>query len=150
MKDLVNTISDKLQENCLEGIELYAKREQFFGLCKVLKVLDSKDEKKRYEVGWLDKCKNVTSTSIISANDLIRKKLPFSQNVLKSFIRESTSQSAPWVICDKLAQKYEIPTEPPEELQDEYFICDGLLSRSMTVVCFPNVLQFFLTKMRTF
>ncbi|XXG60485.1 hypothetical protein AAC387_Pa04g2384 [Persea americana] len=129
LKDLVNSISTRLQEQLLEGAELYGRKEHSIRPCKILKVLEKGADNTCYEVGWLDKYKKVTGTSTLKAEDLIHKKPPFSRDLLKSFIRESTSQSVPWVVHDKLARKYGISTEPPEELQDKFSIRDGYLVR---------------------
>lgn len=129
LKDLVSSISTKLQEHLLEGAELYGRKEHSIQPCKILKVLENNVNNTSYEVGWLDKYKKVTGTSTVKAEDLIQKRLPFSRDLLKSFIRESTSQSVPWVVRDELARKYGISTEPPEELRDKFSILDGCLSR---------------------
>jgi len=52
-------------------------------------------------------------TSIESVESLLRKKPLITQDVLKSFIRESTSSSTPWIVHDELAWKYMISIEPP-------------------------------------
>lgn len=129
LKDLVNSIFTRLQEQLLEGAELYGRKEHSICPCKILKVLEKGADNTCYEVGWLDKYKKVTGTSTLKAEDLIHKKPPFSRDLLKSFIRESTSQSVPWVVHDKLARKYGISTEPPEELRDKFSIRDGYLVR---------------------
>ncbi|XP_010245411.1 PREDICTED: DDT domain-containing protein DDB_G0282237 [Nelumbo nucifera] len=118
LKELINTICTKLQEHLSEGLELYGRKENCIYPCKILKVLEDDIDNLRYEVGWLDKDKKLTDTSVVNADVLFRKKLPFSRGVLKSFIRESTSQSCPWVIHDKLAKKHGISIEPPQELWD--------------------------------
>ncbi|KAF8411903.1 hypothetical protein HHK36_004461 [Tetracentron sinense] len=125
LKDLINTISEKLQERLPAGIELYGRKDKCACLCKILKVLDKDDGKILYEVEWLDKDKKVMGASVVTGNVLIRKKLPFSRDVLKSFIRESTTRSAPWMIHDNLARKHGVSTEPPEELRDKILIQDG-------------------------
>ncbi|XP_043713125.1 DDT domain-containing protein DDB_G0282237-like [Telopea speciosissima] len=125
LQDLVKSICTKLQDHFIEGLELYGRKDNSVQPCQILKVLDEDLEKVHYEVGWLDKDKNVTGTSIANADDLIRKKLPFTRDVLKSFIRESTSRSFPWVVHDKLAKKHGVSTEPPEELRDKLSIQDG-------------------------
>ncbi|XP_042477159.1 DDT domain-containing protein DDB_G0282237-like isoform X2 [Macadamia integrifolia] len=122
LKDLTKSICTKLQERFIEGLELevYGRKDNCIHRCKLLRVL--KDvEKVQYEVGWLDNDKKVTGSSIVNADDLISKKLPFTRNVLKSFIRESTSRSFPWVVHDKLAKKHGISTEPPEELREKLY-----------------------------
>ncbi|XP_042505701.1 DDT domain-containing protein DDB_G0282237-like [Macadamia integrifolia] len=130
LKDLVKSICTKLQDQYIEGLELYGRKDNRVQPCKILKVLDEDLEKVHYEVGWLDNEKNVTDTSIVNADVLIGKKLPFTRNVLKSFIRESTSRNFPWVVHDKLAKKHGVSTEPPEELRDKLSIQDGSLGRN--------------------
>ncbi|KAF8376919.1 hypothetical protein HHK36_030290 [Tetracentron sinense] len=117
LRDLVNTIIAKLQEHLSVGVELYGRKDKCFCPCKILKVLDKDIGKTLYEVGWLDKDKKVMGSSVITGDELIRKKLPFSRDVLKSFIRDSTFRSAPWIIHDKLARKHGVLTELPEELR---------------------------------
>eukprot|EP00252_Welwitschia_mirabilis_P025586 TRINITY_DN8064_c0_g2_i1.p1 TRINITY_DN8064_c0_g2~~TRINITY_DN8064_c0_g2_i1.p1 ORF type:complete len:710 (+),score=191.92 TRINITY_DN8064_c0_g2_i1:161-2131(+) len=72
-----------------------------------------------YEVGWLDESKKITDNSIEKAETLVRKKPIVTQDVVRSFIRDSTWCSAPWVIKDTLAQKYGISTDIPEELKEK-------------------------------
>ncbi|XP_026662028.2 DDT domain-containing protein DDB_G0282237-like isoform X2 [Phoenix dactylifera] len=124
LKDLVNEIYIKLQERLFEGLELHGRKEQSVFACKILMILDD-GHNMQYKVGWVDKGKKVTDTSIIKAEDLIRKKPPFSRNILKAFIRESTSKSAPWVVHENLAKKHGISTEFPEELRDKLTIRNG-------------------------
>lgn len=127
LKDLVNTIAAKLQEHVLEGSELYGRKNNRIYPCKVVKVLKDSDKKTQYQVAWLDKDKKITSNAVVVGEDLIRKKLPFTREVLKSFIRESTYRSVPWVLHDKLALMHGISTDPPEELKGKVFLQDGLL-----------------------
>lgn len=116
LKELVITISAKLQERLLEGTEIYGRKNNRIYPCKIVKVIEEEVEKTQYHVAWLDKDKKVTENAVVSGEDLIKKKLPFSRDVLKSFIRESTVRSVPWVLHDKLAVKYGISTNLPEEL----------------------------------
>lgn len=127
LKDLVNMITEKLRYHLLQGEELYGKRDDSVYLCQILKVLEEGDNKIRYEVAWLDKDKKKIGTAVVNVEDLIRKKLPFTREVLKSFIRESTCRNVPWVLHDKLAQEHAISTDPPEELRGKYFFKDGQL-----------------------
>jgi len=117
LKDLVEAIYTRLHEHLFEGLELQGMKEQSVYACKVLKILEDRNTV-QCEVGWLDKDKKITETSIVRADDLIRKKPPYSRSVLKAFIRESTSQSAPWVVHQNLAKKHGITIEPPEDLVD--------------------------------
>ncbi|KAL5704141.1 hypothetical protein ACHQM5_022613 [Ranunculus cassubicifolius] len=116
--DLVNSVCKNLQERLLEGDELYGKKEQSICQCKILKVLEDAN-KTLYEVGWIDKDKNVIDSSVLKAEDLIKKKLPFTRDILKSFIRESTYRSLPWIVHEKLANQYGISTAIPEELREK-------------------------------
>ncbi|KAI3887929.1 hypothetical protein MKX03_013164 [Papaver bracteatum] len=119
LRDLLVTLSRKLQERQLvEGLELHVRKKDKSFPCKILKILEDSDPIS-YEVGWIGKDKKVTGSSVVNFNDLIRRKLPVSREVLKSFIRESTSQSSPWVIHDNLAREHGISTEPPEDSNDD-------------------------------
>ncbi|XP_073003097.1 uncharacterized protein [Typha latifolia] len=117
LNELVNKIYVKLQEDLFEGSELQGRKGESFSACRILKILHNGDTT-NYKVGWIDRDKKVTETSVVKAEDLIRKRPPLSRYVLKVFIRESTSQNAPWVLHEKLAKKHDISTEPPEELKD--------------------------------
>ncbi|XP_059656268.1 uncharacterized protein LOC132303151 isoform X2 [Cornus florida] len=125
LKDLVNSIAANLQQRLLEGIELCGRRNNRVYPCKIVKVLEEEADRTRYEVAWLDEDKKITGSAVVNEEDLVRKKLPFSRDVLKSFIRESTYRSVPWVLHDKLAQKHGISTDPPEELRTKIFFQDG-------------------------
>ncbi|CAN6458455.1 unnamed protein product [Victoria cruziana] len=121
LKDLINTVSTKLLERFLEGEEVYYRKEDSVVPCKIMKVLEKtkNDGDMRYEVGWLDKHKKVSDTSTEGADKLLRKKPPFSRQMLKTFIRESTMQSSPWVVHETLAEKYGLSTEMPHELREK-------------------------------
>ncbi|GLT53206.1 hypothetical protein SLA2020_264930 [Shorea laevis] len=125
LKDLADAIAEKLQKRLFVGAELCGRKDNGVFLCKISKVLEEAPDKIQYEVAWLDKNKKVTEKSLLNREDLIHKKLPFSRNVLKSFIRESTYRSAPWVLHDKLARNYGISTDPPGELEGKVFFKDG-------------------------
>jgi len=119
-----------------EGLELHGMKEQSVYACKVLKILEDRNTV-QCEVGWLDKDKNVTETSIVKADDLIRKKPPYSRSVLKSFIRESTSQSAPWVVHQNLAKRHGISIEPPEDLADRSKMGTKVGRKDLLVTFYP-------------
>eukprot|EP00258_Populus_trichocarpa_P039670 XP_024455689.1 DDT domain-containing protein DDB_G0282237 isoform X3 [Populus trichocarpa] len=126
LKDLADTIAAKLQEHLFVGAELHGKRKKGdLCPCKILKVLEDSTVKTKYEVAWLDRNKKVTETAVVNRDDLIWKKSPFSRNSLKPFIRKSTRQSFPWVLHDKLAEKYRISMDPPQDLKGIVFIQDG-------------------------
>ncbi|KAI5383965.1 uncharacterized protein LOC127105514 [Lathyrus oleraceus] len=127
LKELADSIAEKLQERLFVGAELYGKKDDDVCPCRILKVIQEGVNKCRYEVAWLDKNKNVSEKTEISAEDLVQKKPLFSRNILKSFIRESTYRNAPWVLHDKLAQNQGISTEVPEELRGKFFLKDGLI-----------------------
>ncbi|CAK9187693.1 unnamed protein product [Ilex paraguariensis] len=124
LKDLVTTIAAKLQQSLSEGNELYGRKSNRVYPCKIVKVLESKADKTLYEVVWLGKDKKITGNAVISGDDLVRK-LPFTRAVLKSFIRESTYRSVPWVLHENLARKHGISTNPPEVLRSKIFLQDG-------------------------
>ncbi|KAF5745091.1 DDT domain-containing protein [Tripterygium wilfordii] len=126
LKDLADTIATKLQDCLFVGAELLGRKDGGLFFCKILKAVEGGD-KARYEVAWLDRYKKVVENTIANREDLVCRKLPFSRQVLKSFIRESTYRSSPWVLHDKLAQKHEISTNPPEELRSKVFVQDGLI-----------------------
>lgn len=127
LKDLADAIAEKLQKRLFVGAELYGRTDNGVYPCKILKVLEEGPSKIRYEVAWLHKNKKVMDNSLVNGEDLIQKKPHFSRNVLKSFIRESTHQSAPWVLHDELARNHGISTDLPEELRSQVFFKDGLL-----------------------
>uniref|UniRef100_A0A0E0K148 DDT domain-containing protein n=1 Tax=Oryza punctata TaxID=4537 RepID=A0A0E0K148_ORYPU len=113
--ELVEKIYASLQEAVFEGLELHAKQDGSEAVCRILKILGS-DGTKMYEVGWLLRDKTIISTSVIKGEDLIHRRPPVSRNTLKIFIRDATSQNAPWVIHENLAKRYGIPIEPPNDM----------------------------------
>lgn len=125
LRDLANAIVEKLQERLSEGSELYGRKNNRVYPCKIMKVVEDDDETK-YEVVWLDKDKKATGNSLVNGDELI-KKLPFTRELLKSFIKECTYRNAPWVLHDKLAKKHGISTDPPEDLKGRISICNGLV-----------------------
>lgn len=127
LKDLSDTIAVKLQECLFVGTELHGRKDDQIYPCKIVKVLENGADEGQYEVAWLDKNKKVTETAFLDAEDLVQKKPPLSRRFLKSFIRESTYRSLPWVLHDKLAQNHGISTVLPKELKSQAFFCDGLL-----------------------
>lgn len=116
LNDLVTMIADNLSETFMQGEELLGSLDNSYRPCKILKVLSSKGGAS-YKVGWLNEKGEVTTTSVLDASKLTRKKFPFSRSLLKLFIKESTFQDTPWVIHDKLAKKYGITTKCPKELR---------------------------------
>lgn len=127
LKELADSLAEKLQERLFVGAELYGKKDDDVCPCKILKVIHEGADKYRYEVAWFDKNKNISEKTEVHAEDLVQKKPLFSRNTLKSFIRESTYRNAPWVLHDKLAQNHGISTDVPEELRGKVFLKDGLI-----------------------
>ncbi|CAN4115326.1 unnamed protein product [Withania somnifera] len=126
LKDLGDAVAQKLQGCLSEGSELYGRKNNHVYSCKIERVVKD-GEKARYEVAWLDKYEKLPENTSIDEEDLIRCKLRFSRAFLRSFIRESTYRSIPWVLHENLAKKHEIPTDPPDELKDQYFMQDGVV-----------------------
>ncbi|XP_062083725.1 uncharacterized protein LOC133790203 [Humulus lupulus] len=126
LRDLAQTLAAKLQDHVFEGAELYARKDDNEYLCRILKIVEEGDVV-RYMVAWLDRNKKVVENSTLDKKDLIQKKLPFSRDVWKSFIRESTYRNVPWVLHDKLAQKHGISTVIPEELRSKVFLQNGVV-----------------------
>jgi len=115
LHELVNKIYVSLLEEVFEGIELHSKKDGSVVPCKILKILYS-DGTKMCEVGWLCRDKTLINTSVVKAVDLFYRRSPVSRNTLKLFIRDSTTQTTPWVIHENLAKKYGIPTDPPSDI----------------------------------
>ncbi|XVE83512.1 hypothetical protein DITRI_Ditri16bG0093500 [Diplodiscus trichospermus] len=131
LRDLADLIAKKLQKDLFVGAQLYGKKDGGLYPCRVLKLVGNGGDKIQYEVAWVVKNKKTTESSILLGEDLVWKKPPFSRNILKSFIRESTCRSIPWVLHEKLAQKHGILTDPPKELQSRFFFQDGQLVNRM-------------------
>ncbi|XP_020573624.1 DDT domain-containing protein DDB_G0282237 isoform X2 [Phalaenopsis equestris] len=110
LTDLINEIHKNLQKNLYEGIELHAKKGESVCACKIIEIIKD-GEVTRCKVGWLDKERQVTDVSVVSEEDLIRKKPPLSRSILKAFIRESTCQISPWLVHEKFAKKHGISTD---------------------------------------
>ncbi|XP_017255466.1 uncharacterized protein LOC108225159 isoform X1 [Daucus carota subsp. sativus] len=124
LNDLVSKISAKLQECMPVGSELHGRKNNRIYPCKIMKVLADEADKTQYQVAWLDKEKKVTGNEVVDGDDLIKKRLPYSRDVLKSFIRESTYRSVPWVLHEELAQKHGISIDPPEEIAFKMSVTD--------------------------
>lgn len=129
LKDLADTITTKLQESSFVEAEWYGKKDDGLHPCKILKVVKAGNDRNHYEVAWLDKNKKIMENGLLDGENLVRKKFPFSRNLLKSFIRESTYRSLPWVLHEKLARRHDISTDPPEELRSKIFLQNGLVVR---------------------
>lgn len=126
LKDLGDAVAQKLQGCLSEGSELYGRKNDHVYSCKIERVVKD-GEKTRYEVAWLDKYERMPEDTAIDEEDLIRCKLRFSRAFLKSFIRESTYRSIPWVLHERLAKKHGIPTDPPDDLKDQFSMQDGVV-----------------------
>lgn len=126
LKDLGDAVAQKLQGCLSEGSELYGRKNNHEYSCKIERVVKD-GEQTRYEVAWLDKYERLPENTTINEEDLVRCKQRFSRAFLRSFIRESTYRSIPWVLHEQLAKKHGIPTDPPDELKGKYFVQDGVV-----------------------
>ncbi|ESR39672.1 hypothetical protein CICLE_v10025072mg [Citrus x clementina] len=127
LKDLADTIATNLEERLYVGSEYYGRKDSGVHLCKILKVVKADNKITKYEVVWLDKNKKTTENGLLDGENLVKKKLPFSRNILKSFIRQSTYRSFPWVLHEKLARKHDISIDPPQELRSKISFQNGLV-----------------------
>jgi len=127
LKDLVDSIAEKLKEQLFVGSQLYGKKNDRVCPCKILEVMHEDAKNVSYVVAWLDESNNVIERAEISSQDLVQKKPPFSRNILKSFVRECTYRNAPWVLHDKLAKKHGISTDIPEELRGKVSFNNGFV-----------------------
>ncbi|KAL9278884.1 putative transcription factor & chromatin remodeling DDT family [Arabidopsis thaliana] len=127
LKDLADKIATELQDCFFPGAELFGERDGELHPCKILRIVSDGDSKPQYEVGFLDKNKEVDDNTVLFGEDLSWKKFPFSRNFLKSFIRDSTCHSIPWVVNDYLAKAHEITRKIPKELQNKYVFQNGEL-----------------------
>ncbi|KAL0648358.1 hypothetical protein Bca4012_046649 [Brassica carinata] len=128
LKDLADTIATELQTCFFAGAELYGNRDGESHPCRILNILTDGDSEPQYEVGFLDKDKEINEKAVLSGEDLSwKKKFPFSRNFLKSFIRESTCHSIPWVVNEYLAKAHGITRNIPKELKDKYVFQNGEL-----------------------
>lgn len=127
MKDLADTIATELQNCFFAGAELYGKRDGELHPCKILNIVTDGDGNPQYEVGFLDKDKEINENGVLFGEDLSWKKFPYSRNFLKSFIRDSTCHSIPWVVNEYLAKAHGITRKIPKELQDKYVFQNGQL-----------------------
>ncbi|KAG8383925.1 hypothetical protein BUALT_Bualt04G0064700 [Buddleja alternifolia] len=126
LKDLVNSIAAKLQGPFSEGAEVYGRKDGYLHLCKIIKVVEDAQET-QYEIAWLGTDHKIIGKALINGDDLTGKNLPFSKRFLKSFVKDSTYRSLPWVLHDNLAKKHGIPTAPPEELKSKISMQNGLV-----------------------
>ncbi|KAJ4908630.1 DDT domain-containing protein [Raphanus sativus] len=129
LKDLADKIANELQNCLFSGAELYVNRAGELHPCRILEIVTDGDGEPRYKVGFLDKDKEINEKAVLSREDLSWKKFPFSRNFLKSFIRESTCRSIPWVVNEYLAKAHGITRKIPKELQDKYVFQNGELVR---------------------
>ncbi|KHG28100.1 DDT domain-containing [Gossypium arboreum] len=127
LRDLADLVTKKLQKDLFVGAELYGKKDDGLYPCRVLKIVENGVGKTQYEVALLGENKKITENAILHGEDLVWKKTPFNRKILKSFIRESTCRSIPWVLHEKLAQKHGISTDLPEELRSKFFLQGGQL-----------------------
>ncbi|KZV47595.1 hypothetical protein F511_12864 [Dorcoceras hygrometricum] len=127
LRDLVNTIAVKLQGPFTVGAELYGRKDGRLHPCKIVKVLQEDASRTQYEIAWLGSDHEMNGKIIVNADELTGKNPPLSKRFLKSFIKDSTYRSLPWVIHDNLARKHGISTAPPLELKSKISVQDGLV-----------------------
>lgn len=124
LRDLVNAIAEKFEGRILEGSELYGMKNNHPSPCRIIKILED-DNKTKFEVVWLGE--DLKAENELVNGEVFITKMPFTREVLKSFIRESTYRNVPWVLHEKLAKKYVISTDPPEVLKGMVSLCNGLV-----------------------
>ncbi|KAL6551902.1 hypothetical protein OROGR_008056 [Orobanche gracilis] len=129
LKDLVHSIAAKFQGPFSEGTELYVKKDGHLRLCKIIKVVEDAHET-QYEIEWLDGDQKMNGNALLNVDELTEKNPLFSKLVLKSFIKDSTYRSLPWVLHDNIAKKHGIPTSLPEELKPNFSVQNGLIIRN--------------------
>ncbi|XP_073280581.1 uncharacterized protein [Primulina huaijiensis] len=127
LKDLVNSIAAKLQGPFTVGAELYGRKDGRLYPCKIVKVLHGDANRTQYEIAWVSSDHEMKGKIIVNADEFTGKNPPLSKRFLKSFIKDSTYRSLPWVIHDNLARKHGISTAPPFELKSKISIQDGLV-----------------------
>lgn len=127
LKDLANMIAMKLQDCLLPGVELYGRKEDGVFPCRILKVRNQGSSKTQYNISWLGKDKEPTGNALLYEEELIKKKIPISRSMLKSFIRESTYRSAPWMLHNRLVEEHGISNDLPEELKGKFCFHNGVL-----------------------
>ncbi|CAM6033742.1 unnamed protein product [Sphagnum compactum] len=120
--ELVDRLYKNFKERFVVGEVVVGVREASPCMCRILKILeDEKDGSHQYEVAWLDDDNRRIGTSKESADNLKRKKVPFSRALLKAFVRESASsgpsRNSPWSVHDKHARKYKIALVAPEQIK---------------------------------
>lgn len=118
--ELVDRVYKVFKERYVPGEEVSGVRDDMLGTCRILKVFEQEEEESPlYEVAWLDEeGKKIGASQTVLAENLRRKKLPFSRALLKAFIRDTASsgpsRNSAWFVHDKLARKYKIPIQVPE------------------------------------
>ncbi|MCO5613434.1 hypothetical protein L7F22_067710 [Adiantum nelumboides] len=125
LEDLVSAILKAFKERFVLGEEVLCVKGNVTRPCKVLRIIDGETPEAgcNYEVELMDNDRKLDGSSVESSSSLLRKKLPFTRALVKSFIRESVKDNAsrnsqtPLVVLDKLSEKFGITTTPPEELK---------------------------------
>ncbi|CAM6024856.1 unnamed protein product [Sphagnum balticum] len=120
--ELVDRLYKNFKERFVVGEVVVGVHEASPCMCRILKILeDANDGSHQYEVAWLDDDNRRIGTSKESADNLKRKKVPFSRALLKAFVRESASsgpsRNSPWSVHDKHARKYKIALVAPEQIK---------------------------------
>lgn len=123
INELATMILEKLKNAYVQGEELLGKIEDSFHPCKIIKILICKGGTS-YEVDWLSEPKKSSST--LEENELCRKKIPFTKNLLKLFIKESTFHNNPWIVRNSLVKLYGLTSTLPPEIADKITIQPGV------------------------
>ncbi|KAH6812610.1 hypothetical protein C2S51_021628 [Perilla frutescens var. frutescens] len=126
LKDLVSSIASKFQGPFNEGDELYGRKNGRLHPCKIVEIIEVAD-RKRYEIEWLSDDQKMSGNAFVNGDELTVKNPPFSKRALKSFIKDSTYRSFPWVLHDNLSKRHGISTIAPEELKSNISIQNGLV-----------------------
>lgn len=125
LDELVSAIVKTFKDRFVVEEEVLYVRKDVIKACRIIAVDENPQNGIRnYIVGWLDNQKKITGSSIVQAENLVRRKVPpFTRGLLKSFIRESVKDKAsrnsqtPLVVLESLCNKYGLRTDPPEELK---------------------------------
>lgn len=123
INELATIILEKLKNTYVKDEELLGKIEDSFHPCKITKILTCKGGTS-YEVDWLGEPKKSSST--LEENELCRKKIPFTKNLLRLFIKESTFHNNPWIVRNDLVKLYGLTSTPPPEIADKIIIQPGV------------------------
>lgn len=126
LNDLVNSIASKFKGRFIEGHEFYGRKDGRVHPCKIVKVFEVSD-RKQYEIEWLRDDQKMRGKALVNGDELTVRNPPFTKQVLKSFIKDSTYRSFPWLLHENLAKKHGISTIPPQEIKSYISPQNGLV-----------------------